>query len=52
MVDVDVVAVKLAEIADRLDRVRLHCPDNADGLASDRDALELVRFRLPPSGGT
>ncbi len=46
MVDVDVVTVKLAEIADRLERVRLRCPANADGLASDRDALELVSFNL------
>ncbi len=46
MVDVDVVTVKLAEIADRLERVRLRCPAEADGLASDRDALELVSFNL------
>ncbi len=55
MVDADVVAVKLAEIADRLERVRLHRPDDAEGLTSDRDALELVSFttfRLPLFGGT
>ncbi len=46
MVDVDVVAVKLAEVADRLERVRLHCPADAEGLATDRDALELVSFNL------
>ncbi len=46
MVDADVVAVKLAEVADRLERVRQRCPDDADGLTSDRDALELVSFNL------
>ncbi len=46
MVDVDVVTVKLAEIADRLERVRLRCPADAEALASDRDALELVSFNL------
>ncbi len=46
MVDVDVVAVKLAEVADRLERVRLHCPADAEGLTTSRDALELVSFNL------
>lgn len=46
MVDVDVVTVKLAEVADRLDRVRLHCPAEAEDLATNRDALELVSFNL------
>jgi len=46
MVDVDVVAVKLAEIADRLERVRSCCPAQAEALAEDRDALELVSFNL------
>ncbi len=46
MVDADVVAVKLAEIADRLERARLRCPADAEALATDRDALELVSFNL------
>lgn len=46
MVDVDVVAVKLAEVADRLERIRSHCPAEADALVEDRDALELVSFNL------
>ncbi len=46
MVDVDVVTVKLAEILDRLERIRLHCPADAEALATDRDALELVSFNL------
>ncbi len=46
MVDVDVVAAKLAEIDDRLQRVRLRCPADAEALATDRDALELVSFNL------
>lgn len=46
MVDADVVAVKLAEVADRLERVRLCCPADAEALATDRDALDLVSFNL------
>ena len=46
MVDADVVAVKLAEVADRLERVRLRCPNDAEAMATDRDALELVSFNL------
>lgn len=46
MVDADIVAVKLAEIADRLERVRMRCPADADALATDRDALDLVSFNL------
>ncbi len=46
MVDADVVAAKLSEIADRLERIRLRCPAEAAALAQDRDALELVSFNL------
>jgi len=46
MVDVDIVAVKLAELDDRLHRIRQRCPADAEALARDRDTLELVSFNL------
>lgn len=46
MVRADVVAAKLAELADRVARVRAHRKGDADALAADRDALELVAFNL------
>ncbi len=46
MVDGDVIAAKLAELADRVDRVRSHRPPDAQALADDRDVLDLVCFNL------
>lgn len=46
MVDESVVTTKLAELAGRIDRVRRLCPETAEALARDRDALELVSFNL------
>lgn len=46
MVRVDVVTAKLAELADRIARVRGRVPDTALALAADRDAMELVAFNL------
>jgi len=46
MVDLDLVAAKLAELADRTARVRRHGPASAAALAGDRDALDLVSFNL------
>jgi uncharacterized protein YutE (UPF0331/DUF86 family) len=46
MVNRDIVAVKLAELADRIQRVRLHAKPNEVALAGDRDALDLVAFNL------
>jgi len=46
MVDADVIAAKLGELADRVGRVRQHRPADADALAADRDALDLVSFNL------
>lgn len=46
MVNRDLIAAKLAELSDRLSRVRAHCPDTADALRGDRDALDLVSFNL------
>jgi uncharacterized protein YutE (UPF0331/DUF86 family) len=46
VVDRQVVAAKLAELADRLARVRKHCPATPAELAADRDALDLVAFNL------
>jgi uncharacterized protein YutE (UPF0331/DUF86 family) len=46
MVDLDVLAAKLRELAERLARVREHCRPDAAALAGDRDALDLVSFNL------
>jgi hypothetical protein len=46
MVDLDLIAAKLAELADRVARVRKHRPASAEVLAADRDALDLVSFNL------
>jgi len=46
MVDRDLVASKLSELADRLARVRAHRKTTADDLGRDRDALDLVAFNL------
>lgn len=46
MVDQDVLARKLAELVDKISRVRMHCPDDAQALAGNRDALDLVSFNL------
>lgn len=46
MVDRQLAALKLAELADRVDRVRRHCPATVEALRGDRDALDLVSFNL------
>jgi uncharacterized protein YutE (UPF0331/DUF86 family) len=46
MVNADLVTAKLAELVDRVARVRSHCPATAQELATDRDALDLVSFNL------
>jgi uncharacterized protein YutE (UPF0331/DUF86 family) len=46
MVDKDLLAAKLAELADRVARVRRHVPSSAAALAADRDALDIVSFNL------
>ncbi len=46
MTDRDVVAAKLAELEDRLARVRAHARGTASELASDRDASDLVALNL------
>ena len=46
MVDRALLSVKLAELADRAERVRSHCPATAAELTADRDALDLVSFNL------
>lgn len=46
MVSADLVAAKLAELADRIERVRAHRRADAATLRSDRDALDLVSFNL------
>jgi uncharacterized protein YutE (UPF0331/DUF86 family) len=46
VVDPDVLAAKLAELADRVERVQRRCPKSTEALAADRDALDLVSFNL------
>ena len=46
MVNRDRVAAKLADLSDRISRVKLHCPTGAAELLSNRDALDLVSFNL------
>jgi uncharacterized protein YutE (UPF0331/DUF86 family) len=46
MVDADLVAAKLAELRNRIDRVRAHAPQDETALAEDADALDLVSFNL------
>jgi uncharacterized protein YutE (UPF0331/DUF86 family) len=46
MVNLDLLSVKLAELADRVQRVRHHAPSSADGLRANRDTLDLVAFNL------
>lgn len=46
MVDTDVVTAKLAELSERLGRIRSRCPADAAALAADQDALELISFNL------
>jgi uncharacterized protein YutE (UPF0331/DUF86 family) len=46
VVDRHLAAAKLAELADRIERVRSRCPASADDLGRDRDALDLVSFNL------
>jgi hypothetical protein len=40
------MAAKLAELEDRIERVRSHRTATADELAAQRDALDLVAFNL------
>lgn len=46
MVDADVVAAKLAELAHRLARVRAHNKATPELLAAAEDSLDLVSFNL------
>jgi len=46
MVNRDLLAAKLAELADRIARVRSRCPTTVAELRADRDALDLVAFNL------
>jgi uncharacterized protein YutE (UPF0331/DUF86 family) len=46
LVNADLVAAKLAELSERIGRVRRHCPSSAAELATNRDALDLVSFNL------
>ena len=46
MVNRDLVAAKLAELNDRVQRVRTHAPQSVEELEADRDRLDLVAFNL------
>jgi len=46
MVNRSLLASKLAELQDRMTRVRSHAPDSAERLAVDRDALDIISFNL------
>jgi uncharacterized protein YutE (UPF0331/DUF86 family) len=46
MVDPDLIATKLGELAGELERVRARRRATAEELAADRDALDLVAFNL------
>jgi uncharacterized protein YutE (UPF0331/DUF86 family) len=46
MVNRDLLALKLAELHDRVERVRVNAPSALEELRSDRDALDLVAFNL------
>lgn len=46
MVDRHLAAAKLAELADRIGRVRSCCPPTLDELRASRDAMDLVSFNL------
>lgn len=46
MVNRDLLAAKLAELAERRERVRSHVPGAPEALAQDRDALDIVAFNL------
>jgi uncharacterized protein YutE (UPF0331/DUF86 family) len=46
MVNRDLVASKLSDLAERVARVRRHAKDSATDLGADADALDLVSFNL------
>ncbi len=46
MVNRDLLAAKLAELSDRIGRVRAHAPPTLEALQNNRDVLDLVAFNL------
>lgn len=46
MVDPNLVAAKLSDLAARAARIRTHRKESADDLGADEDALDLVSFNL------
>ena len=46
MVNRDVLAGKLGDLANRVARIRTHVPDSASALAANQDTLDLVAFNL------
>lgn len=46
MVNASIIAAKLADLANRIERAHRHCPATSNELATDVDALDLVSFNL------
>jgi uncharacterized protein YutE (UPF0331/DUF86 family) len=46
VVDRDLLAAKLSELYDRMQRVQANVPESAEALRADRNALDLVSFNL------
>jgi uncharacterized protein YutE (UPF0331/DUF86 family) len=46
MVNRDLLAAKMAELQNRVERVKTHVPATVETLRTDRDALDLVAFNL------
>lgn len=46
MVNRDLLAAKLSELRDRMQRVQANVPESAEALRANRDAPDLVSFNL------
>lgn len=46
MVDVNILSEKLKQIAERIAKIRSHCPQDPEDLAQDSDMLDLLSFNL------
>lgn len=46
MIDANILSEKLKQLAERIAKVRAHCPEDPEDLAHDGDRLDLVSFNL------
>lgn len=46
MIDANILSEKLKQLAERIAKVRAHCPEEPEDLADDGDRLDLVSFNL------